>query len=75
LNRAAGGRIQSGQQPEQSGLAGPGWPHHRDVLAASDVQVDAAQDFDAVRARVDGLRHAAQGKNEVVHRFLYDDRR
>ena len=40
LDRAAGGRVEVGDEPHQRRLAAPGRPDERDELALADRQVD-----------------------------------
>ena len=49
------GRIEAADQVEQRGLAGSRRTHERDEIPGLDVQIDAVQDFDLLRAARVGL--------------------
>ena len=52
---AAGGRIESGEDVEQGGLAGAGLAHDGDELALVHGEIDVAQRLDAVAAQARGV--------------------
>jgi hypothetical protein len=55
-NHGAGShRIEPGEQAQQCALSAAGWSHDGDELASWDFQVYAFENFNPVRAGVDGL--------------------
>src|SRR3546814_8914276 len=56
LDLAAAGRVQAADQVEQGGLARTRGTHQRDEVALVDVQVQAVQHGDLLRAALVGLR-------------------
>ena len=60
---ARGGRVKSGQQPEQRALAAAGGTGNGDELAARNVQIHTLQDFDPVNPGVDDFAEAANSNH------------
>ena len=62
-HRAAGGGIESGQQPEQSGLAAPGWPDDRDEGALWYRERHIAEHGELVRSALEFFRQLSSNEH------------
>src|SRR3546814_6868575 len=65
LDLAAAGRVQAADQVEQGGLARTRGTHQRDEVALVDVQVQAVQHGDLLRAALVGLGEVARSEEHT----------
>ena len=56
---ARGGVIEAGEEAEEGALSAAGGAHDGDKLAGRDIEIEAAEDIDAVGGGGDGLGKSA----------------
>ena len=65
------GRIEAGEQTEQSAFAASRCPHDGYELSSGDLEVDTAQDLDAMAAAIQAFGEVAGGKNRGDDRHFF----
>jgi hypothetical protein len=72
-NGSRGGGIEAGEQSEQGAFAAAGGPHDGDKLAGRDIEIDAAEDVDAMAPAFEALGEVPGGQNRGAdgHFFYY----